>query len=312
MYNDARLKDCPLMATIPQPRFIDCNTPPDLLAGWPVATCVRASETAQALLLDLDDTWRMHADDLDGKGYSIDGDDRVITVDTGGLAFSAIQRSAYFQNILTLRTLAALRAAWQAERTHDALTAHRIDLWPLLNRVLAADIATMTLRMAFELRAECHDQIWRHAMGDEHGDMAIEYQRTLEGAPCHHDDAAALGAAFMQWFEKEARISKCDFETLADMDADLNANELNFKGRGQIGEGALKCLTIDPVSDASYLGAIAAEIAGNPAWRGLEDPLAEAHFSQIMDEVGSTRIGNIQMRDRKLAERLFPDLLVQA
>lgn len=299
------------MATF-QPRFIDCNTHPDLLAGWPVAAVVRASETAEALLLDLDDNWVLNGADLDGKGYMIDAADRIITVDTGGLAFSAIQRSSYFQNILTLRTLAAIRAAWQVERSMDAQDLHRIDLWPLLNRVLAADVSVMTLRMAYELRAECIDQVWRHAMGDDNGDMAVGYLRTLNRTSEHADDSAALGTAFMQWFEKENRVARCDFETLADMDADLAANELDFEGRGQVGEGALKCLTIDPLSGASYLGQIANEIAGNPAWRGIENPVAEAHFVQIMDEIGSTRIGHVHVRDRKLAERLFPELLIQA
>lgn len=305
------------MAPIPQPRFIDCNTHPDLLAGWPVAATVRASETAEALLLDLDDNWLLHGADLDGPngtnvGYTIDPEERIITVDTGGLAFAAILRSSYFQNVLTLRTLAALRAAWQAERADDASDMHRIDVWPLLNRVLAADISVMTLRMAYELRAEQIDQVWRHAMGDDNGDMCADYLRTLNRTPEHDDDMAALGDGFLQWFEKETRVSKCDFETLAGMDADLAANDLTFDGRGQVGEGALKCLTIDPLTGSSYLGPIASEIASNPAWRGIENPVAEAHFSQIMDEIGSTRVGNVQMRDRKLAERLFPDLLIQA
>jgi len=286
------------MATLP-PRLIDCNEHPDLLAGWPVRDIVLASETAENLLFDLDSGWLLQGADLDGKGYGIDAEDMVITVDTGGLAHAAIQRSAYFQNIMTLRTMAALRAAWQAEREDDAFAMHRIDVWPLLNRVLSADIAAMTVRMAYELRDEEIETVWRHALGDETGDMAMAFARNGD-----------MSACFLQWFEKDTRVSACDFETLNQMDADLAA--LTTNGRGQIGEGAIKCLTIDPISGASYLGPVAAEITGNPAWRSIENPVAEAHFIQIMDEIGSTRVGNVQMRDLKLAQRLFPDMLVRA
>lgn len=280
-------------------RLIDCNDIPDLLAGWPVADLVHASETAENLLLDLDGDWLLCGGDLDGRGWQIDAQGRVITIDTAGLAYGAIRRSTYFQNLVTLRTFAAIRAAWQAEREDDARAMHRIDVWPLLGRVLAADIAAMTLRMADDLRAEEIETVWRHALGDEYGDMAMAYAR-----------GGDLAAAFRQWFEKDDRVVKCDAQTLQDMDAMLT--DLTMEGRGQIGEGALRCLTIDPQTGSSYLGGLAAEIAGNPAWRGIENPVNEAHFCQIMDEVGSTRIGFVQLRDRDLAQRLFPDMLVRA
>jgi hypothetical protein len=177
---------------------------------------------------------------------------------------------------------------------------HRPDLWPLLSRILNADIITMALRMAYESAESGDDTIWRHALGDDNGDMAAIYARAS-------DDATAMGHAFLQWFEKDTRVARCDYATLSAMDARIAS--LDFSGRGQIGEGAIKCLTIDPVSGASYLGTIAGDIAGNPSWRNIDDEMAEAHFLQIMGEIGATRIGSITMRDKKLAARLFPELL---
>lgn len=278
-------------------RVIDCSKSPDLLAGWPAASLVRASRTARVLLADLEG-WTMDAADLAGRAYTIDLDAQHIEIDTGGLSSAAIARSRHVQHILTLRTFAALRAAWQAARAEDAKAMHRPDLWPLLGRVLKADEAVMTARMAHELRAIGDDAVWRHALGDDNGDVAGEYSK-------------GRGAmAFLQWFEKASRVKACDFETLADMDTELNA--LSMQGSGQISEGAIKCLTIDPVSGGSYLGKIANEIAGNPSWRSITDPYAEAHFVQIMNEIGATRVGSLTIRDAKLASRLFPEMLENA
>lgn len=294
------------MAPLP-PRIIDCTQSPDLLAGLPVAAQIRQSETAAALIADLEDGWIMGCADLDGAGYLVDGENRVITLDTGGLVPAAIMRSVHFQNTLTLRAFGALRAAWQAERLADARNMHRPDLWPLLGRIIRADGAVMTVRMAFEAHAEGDTSVWRHLMGDDCGDMAACYARTLERRPFADMEEAALAHAFTQWFERDSRVSRCDLETLSDMDAWLPS--MTMEGRGQIGEGAIRCLTIDPVSGSSFLGPLAGEIAGNPAWRSIDDPIAQAHFLQVMDEVGATRIGNIAIRDKKLAARLFPEMM---
>lgn len=278
-------------------RIIDCSKTPDLLAGWPVASIVRSSRTARVLVADLAG-WALEGADLGGKSYAIDLDTQLIQIDTGGLSSAAIARSAHVQHILTLRTFAALRAAWQAGRAEDALDMYRPDLWPLLSRVLKADEVTMTMRMAHELRAIGDDAVWRHALGDEDGDVAGEY-------------AKGRGSmAFLQWFEKAGRVKACDFETLSGMDADLA--HLTMQGSGQVTEGAIRCLTLDPVSGGSYLGKLAANVAGDPSWRNIADPYAEAHFVQIMNEIGTTRVGGLTIRDAKLASRLFPEMLENA
>lgn len=291
------------------PHIIDCTNPEDLLANWPVAALVQTSETALCLAVDLDG-WLLQGADLGDAPFELDTDNRIITVNNGGLAHVAIARSRYFQHTLTLRTFAALRAAWQALRAEDALSLHRVDLWPLLNRVLEADGAVMTLRMAYETRKDGGDALWHHALGESDSDMAVDYARTLARTPSVLADGPALASAFLQWFERDTRVVKCDFETLVMMDAELSS--LSFEGRGTFSDGAVKCLAIDPLTNASYLGSYAAEIAGNPAWRGIKNDMAAAHFAQIISEIGAVRIGNLAIRDRKLAARLFPDQLVQA
>lgn len=289
---------------------IDCSKAPDILAGWPFAAAVRASATACAILEDMDGNWVLEGADLDGKGYAIDTEESRILIDTNGLSKGAIARSDYFKNALSLRVFAGLRAAWQAERETGARHRHRPDLWLLLARISEADIITMATRMAFEAGAEGDDALWRHALGDQNGDMAIAYMHTLERVGLGGTDAPALTKAFESWFSKASRINETDLETLAEMDASIET--LKADGYGHVSEGAVRCLAIDPLTGGCYLGRMASEIAGNPSWRGIADPVVEAHFLQVMDDIGTVRMGAVSCRDKKLAARLFPDALVKA
>lgn len=296
------------------PRFsrpvIDCSEAPDALRGWPFAETVRASATACAILEDLGGRWTIEGADLDTTDYQIDTEDMRILINTNGLSKGAIARSDYFKNMICLRSFAGLRAAWQAEREDGARHLHRPDLWLLLARIAKADITAMATRMAFEAGAEGDETLWRHALGNENGDMAITYMHTLERTGLGGTDAPALTKAFEGWFSKPARINETDLETLADMDACLDT--LKADGHGQVSEGAVRCLAIDPLTGGCYLGRMASEIAGNPAWRSISDPMVEAHFLQVMDDIGTVRMGAVACRDKKLAARLFPDALVKA
>jgi hypothetical protein len=140
--------------------------------------------------------------------------------------------------------------------------------------------------------------------------MAIAYMHTLERLGMRGTDAPAMANAFEAWFLRSQRVKETDLETLADMDALIET--LKADGRGLVSEGAVRCLAIDPLSGGCYLGPLASEIAGNPAWRSIADPVVEAHFLQVMDDMGTVRMGAVACRDKKLAARLFPDALVKA
>lgn len=287
---------------------IDCLKTPDLLGGWEALGPVQASATAQAILSDLEASWTLEAADLEGAGWHLDADACTITLDTAGLSQAALARSPYFQNAILMDMFAALRAAWQAERVVAARALHQPVLWPFLGRLFAADTAVMAVRMAAELREEGNDALWRHVLGGEYGDMANAYLCLQERALFTPDDRAALSAIFFEWFAKEPRVNAADAETLADMDD----HALVAEGRDTVTFGAIRCLTIDPVSCGSYLGAEAAEIAGNHAWRTITDPLNAAHFQHILSDMDGLRVGGIRLQDKKLAARLFPDEAVQA
>lgn len=287
---------------------IDCTQAPDILAGWPVADNIRLSATAEALLAELNPDWVLDAADLDNEAYVINADAGTITVNTKGLSKAAIVKSDYLRTAFVLQSFAALRAAWQAEREADARARHRPDIWLFLSRLAAADIATLTARMAFEARTGGDETVWRHALGDADGDMAMAYLQESERAIYASTDTWALTATFTQWFTKPARVAMADRNALADMDDSLEA--LTMSGAGRVDAGAVRCLTLDPLTGQSYLGRTVADFAGNPVWRTITDPVNEAHFLQIMDEIGTIRQGAVAMRDKKLAARLFPDMMV--
>jgi hypothetical protein len=287
---------------------IDCTLAPDLLEGWPMASAVRGSATAQALLQDLAGEWMLEAADLDGLGYTIDFSNRVMTLDTGGVSKSALARSGHALAVLTFNTFKALRSVWQMIRRYDARARYRPDLWLLLGRIAEADVVTMALRMAYELRMEGDDSVWRYAVSDTYSDMALVYAGQIARYPFFKSDSQGLTLMFAAWFGQEHRLSRADFETLEDMDAMLE--DLTLQGSGTLSEGAVKCLTIDPLLGGSYLKGFAADLAGDPAFRHIQNPLVEAHFLQVMGDIGAVRAGSVAVRDKKLAMRLFPDMLV--
>lgn len=275
-----------------------------------MADIARKSVTAQTLMQDLESDWSLEAADLDGRPFAIDTDSRIILLDTQGLSPAALWRSDYLRHGLTLSFFGALRAAWHGEREAELRAKYRPDLWLMLGRIISADIAAMTARMAFEVGLKDCEPVWRHALGDESGDMALAYLNELDRKPFIDNDTAALAAAFERWFGVPARVTAADMDMLGDMD--LRLETLKMRGSGTITEGAVKCLTLDPLTCKSYLGPLAAEIAGNPVWRTLVDPVVEAHFLQLVDEIGMIRIEGLAMRDKNLAARLFPDALIKA
>ena len=91
-----------------------------------------------------------------------------------------------------------------------------------------------------------------------------------------------------------------------------SALTLSMSGSGRLTPQVLWGLSLDPLSGVSYLGDLAADLAGDPAWRDIRNPLTEAHFLQVINDIGTLRVGNIALRDKKLAARLFPDVPVHA
>lgn len=289
------------------PTTIDLtNTRPDMLAGFAYLAPLRDSPTFMALVDDLDG-WKLIGADLDDAPFRIDAPTHTLKINTRGLNTASILRSQYFRNTLAFNALCAVRAAWAGQRQAEARAMHRPDLWPLLARIARADTAAMAVRMGFEMLDAGDESLWRHILGDALGDVAMEYARVLEADFVSGNDARALSAAFIAWFEREDRIHTTDSETLAEMDSNLPS--LMWNGRGTMSEGAVRCLSVDPLNGLSYLDKTAGDLAGNPSWGDVVHPINQAHFVQIMDEIGTTRVAGLSMRDADLARRLFPDIL---
>jgi hypothetical protein len=285
------------------PDTIDCTLRTDLLAAFPYLADLYESDTFAALVDSIDPDWQMVGADLDEAAYRIDLRSRTIRINTKGLNAASLQRSNYFRNQLALNVTSAVRAAWQAERMHETKSMHRPDVWLVLARIVQADIDVMAVRMGFEMLDSGNESLWRHILGETSSDVAQEYARCLEMHIGALDDNRALASAFVSWFDKHDRLKHTDAATLADMDHALPS--LVWEGRESISEGTIRCLSVDPISGSSYLGVKAGELAGNQDLSVMHDLITQAHYAQIMDEIGATSVGAITVRDKRLADRLF-------
>ena len=67
----------------------------------------------------------------------------------------------------------------------------------MLERVRAADCHVLAILVAWELRGEGHNHLWRHLIGSEAGDMAMAFSKYLERDPAALFGGGALAAAFL-------------------------------------------------------------------------------------------------------------------
>jgi hypothetical protein len=288
--------------------FIDCNASITLFENWPMKAMIQKSKTANVLLKNLGNQWTLETADLSDKGYHINDEQKIITIDTSGLSKEAIARSDKILDQVTWRSFAALRAAHQSEYINRVRAIHRPDLWLLLGRIIEADIKTMSLRMAYEAKWEGHETIWRSILGGDYTDMAINYTQQRERTPFSEVDAAALEKTFKLWFLKQAHINDTDLETLTEMDAFLS--DLTMEGLSKLEKKHIKCLTLDPITQTSYLDDFAEKLSQDHKWKTIKSPMIESHFLQVMGEIGTIRQGAVAIRDKKLAARLFPEMLI--
>jgi len=251
--------------------------------------------------------WHLALDDLKGCEFSIDVPGRLITIDHQGLSASAIVRSAYFSNQILLALVRALRDVWQ-EKRHGAFD----DLFSpeavlMLERVRAADADVLAILVGWELRSEGYNDIWRHMIGTENGDLAMAYSNHLDSDPSASFSGKALRSAFWQWYECQQRIDNCDHNTLDTMDRILatasREKPFGTKFPTHIAIELLSCLP----DRTAYLQGHGQSILSDPSFYGLTDPINQSHFLHIMHDMQATIIGHVPFRDAALAARIFPE-----
>ena len=273
---------------------------------------VCASPTARAMIMEAADyEWHLGLVDLEageagggaGEDFFIDMPRRTIYLHNYGMNAEAIGRSGYFQHQLMIALSRALRDIWQ-DRRYGSFPGFDAESLLMLERVRAADIDVMSVLVAWELRSEGYNDVWRHVIGTENGDIAMAFANYLERDPSAGFSGMAMRHAFVQWFASEDRVNLCDHRSLEFMDEVLEAGE-------EIGDRKIRARDIEVLScqpdRRAYLQGMGAEILRGPLYAGLCDPINQAHFMQILQDKDLTYRGGVSFRNAALAAMIFPE-----
>jgi hypothetical protein len=250
--------------------------------------------------------WRLGLASLEKHDFHLDVPDRVIVLDNNGCEPAALVRSYHFFNTLLVSLTRALRDVWQEKRHGGFDENYTPESVLFLERVRAADCDVMTVLTAWELRNnedEASDDLWRHIISSEEGDMAQAFSYSIETTD---DRMLALGAAFRQWFRNAQRMNTCDHETLEYMDDVLSMNpgasSFGKKRAGRICVEVLSCLP----DKTAYLRGTGEEILRDPSFAGLCEPINQSHFLHITRDAQVVYVQNVPFRDARLAAKIFP------
>lgn len=281
------------------------------LLSWMVAK-ISLSPTASAMLNEaMEDGWSLGLEDLGrgngGPDFHLDVPQKTVILDNGGMLLSALGRSEYFRNALLVSFIRTLRDVWQEKRHGGFDEVYGPEAVLTLQRTRAADLDVISILVAWELRGESFGSLWRHLIGSDDGDLAMRFSGYLERDPSALFNGKALAECFTQWFRDESRIARADHEALNELDGLV----ADYKeGLSEFGDKALKAIGVEVLSclpdRTAYLQGMGYEILSNPLYAGLNDPVNQAHFMQLMHDMKVTRVHDVPFRDAELAEKIFP------
>jgi len=280
----------------------------DHVLVW-ACSVMKHSPSARAMLKEASDKgWSITLEDRDGGDYCMNVEAKLLILDNGGLSGNALARSEYFLNRLLITFSKALRDVWQEKRFGGFDEDYSPKDVVLMERVRFADLDTLSVLIAWELREAGYEECWRHLSGSESCDLAMAFANYLERRPTAVLDLRqALLAAFKQWFCEESRIDACDHDTLEYLDEVLAASELvNPFGQKNPGRMNIEMLSTLP-SGAAYLQGLGGEILGSRIFCSISNDLNVAHLSHIVNDIESITIENVSFRDPDLARKMFPE-----
>ncbi len=265
------------------------------------------SPTARILVSEsAKDGWKIALEDLDGPDFHLDVPDKKIILNRGELSEHALARSNYFSSILVISLIRALRDVWQEKRNGAFDEDYTPESILTLERVRAADLDVIAVLVAWELRCEGYNNLWRHILGSEDSDLAMRFSGYLERNPSSAFTHKALAATFSQWFRCETRISVCDHEALDYMDRVLATSDMqNPFGKGKVQKIDIERLSCLPDKTA-YLQHDASTILADPLYAGMNDEINQSHLMHILYDTKVTLVQNVPFRNFDLAERIFP------
>ncbi|HEY8191526.1 MAG TPA: DUF6782 family putative metallopeptidase [Alphaproteobacteria bacterium] len=271
------------------------------------AMALNESPAARAMMIEAaGQGWSVSFTDMQGGGFFMDTQRRLLLLDNFCMAPVAVGRSMYFRNALLTTFIRALRDIWHEERGITAGSDYAPEHALMFERVRAADCDTVTVLCCWELRGAGFADVWRHLLGSAEGDMAMVFTRFLERDPGALFDGAALAYAFRQWYADEVRVDGSDHSVLEALDDILTEAGV----RNPFGQRELKPLDLEDISQlpdgTRYLAGLGHTVLHDPFFAGLHDPINQTHLFHLMYDMEVTLVNNVPFRDGGLARKIFP------
>lgn len=200
-----------------------------------------------------------------------------------------------------------LREIWQEEHKAYDFADFKPEDTLSLERVRTADIDTIAVMAAWELRSAGYVNLWRYVLGSAEGDMAVMFSQTIEKSPTAQFSGKACAKAFWQWFCDEDRVNAADHQVLEELDMFLEENtSLSLAERKAPRRSLYEGLSRLP-DGMQYLPGCADNLMRDPHFAGLCSAVNQAHLFQIVYDMKVIMRGNVPFRDAKLARMIFPD-----
>tara|TARA_B100001750_G_scaffold204288_1_gene180583 strand:+ start:476 stop:1318 length:843 start_codon:yes stop_codon:yes gene_type:complete len=261
------------------------------------------------LLNDLGNDWHIEFNDLNGIGYDLDIERSIIMLNNFGLRPDCALKSPYFRPQIILHLVEALRMTRHVEWLEGMLERYDPQTIILIGRVCVADTTVQKIKFAWESKIDGDTSLWKHILCGEHTDIATAFESSLEkyltaSMDLEQAQSKAMAVAFNQWFSNNERVNDCDHDTLDLVDG-MIADYARFEGR-RLEKNAITCLTFIPGQDQSYLDRYLQEdILKNPYYSLVSDPINHIHFTQILSDMNTVRVGGLVFSDRDLAARFI-------
>lgn len=241
-------------------------------------------------------------------GYKSTANDAPYTLDDrqAMIALTPVQSL----NILNLA--AAVRDAWHEDNGMDDHQPVHPEAMITMERARQADIATFTLKLAWDMRAQGDYDVWRAVLAGPLSDMADLFQSVMERTPLDPCVEDAMEAAFVHWYCDQDRVSQTDRDTLAMMDVVLDDTDegdeiqLSLQAPRVISRAAIVQIGAQADTQLTYLSRIAHDLQNDPYFGGMDDTVNQTYLLHVIRDLETVRIHDVAFRDPQLAQRLFP------
>ncbi len=250
-----------------------------------------------------DSGWKLALVDLDTGGFHLDVNNQIIELDNFNMNAQTLGKSTFYRNSLISILAKALRDVWHEDRWGAFEENYKPEAVLLLERARAADTDSVSVLIAWELRSAGYNEVWRHALGADDGDMARVLINILERYPTALYNGMALAHIFRQWYADVARVDALDHISLQHMDNILEENDMCFGDKAALSK-EFELLSLLP-DGISYLKELGHTVSTDPFFNGLNDPVNQTHLFQITYDSKVTYANGIPFRDAKLARKFL-------